>query len=208
MQPHKMRVRVQNQAQSPVKTSCYPNPLGSSLLKTQVLLQHLLALMQKLQAKKLTLWIACSKQANAASLSQVSNATELIDMAVWHAMQVSACCSNQSILPYIRHLCICVNCSTNQLVSRPTCIVCQALKQTPFTAGAKSCKVCAKGAKLWSCGSCDALLHEKCAAELPEPLYDYCLFCPDCKREPWHRGAIILVCIAPDTSLASLLTGS
>lgn len=128
-------------------------------------------------------------------------------------MQVSACGSMQSMLPYTWHLNMCVNCSTNQLVSRPTRIVCQALKQTSILAGAKSCTVCAKGssfAKLWSCGSCDKLLHdhERCSAELPEPLCHYCLFCPDCKREPWHRGAIILVCIAPDISLHPFLADS
>ena len=65
----------------------------------------------------------------------------------------------------------------------------------PSTAGARSCTVCHEvdARKLYCCGSCEALLHEECTTRLPEPLGSYCLFCPDCQREPWHQGAIILV---------------
>ncbi len=63
------------------------------------------------------------------------------------------------------------------------------------TAGARSCTGCHEvdARKLYCCGSCEALLHEDCTTKLPEPLGSYCLFCPDCQREPWHQGAIILV---------------
>lgn len=67
---------------------------------------------------------------------------------------------------------------------------------TAVSGAGGQCVVCRERAllkDLHQCGSCDKLLHERCAASLPVPLSQYCFFCKGCKKQPHQRGALLEV---------------